>query len=69
MRNVVFVAPYPLETTMSFVAGLSSVDDVRMLGIFQKPPEGPSAAAFAARCGAMVVTGRGPYERQLRAGD
>ena len=47
MRNVVFVAPYPLETTMSFVAGLSSLDDVRMLGIFQKPPEGPAASAFA----------------------
>ena len=27
------------------------------------------AAAFAARCGAMVLTSRGPYERQLTAAD
>jgi ribokinase len=27
------------------------------------------AVAFAARCGATVVTGRGPYERQLREDD
>ena len=27
------------------------------------------AAALAARCGATVLTGRGPYERQLTAED
>ncbi|HEY3827847.1 MAG TPA: PfkB family carbohydrate kinase [Solirubrobacteraceae bacterium] len=27
----------------------------------------PDALALAARCGAMCLTGRGPYERQLRA--
>jgi ribokinase len=28
-----------------------------------------AAAAFGARCGATVITGSGPYERQLRAGE
>jgi ribokinase len=31
--------------------------------------EVPAALALAARCGAMCLTGRGPYERQLRADD
>jgi ribokinase len=36
------------------------------LGAGQPPAE---AVAFAARCGASVVTGRGPYETQLRHND
>ena len=31
--------------------------------------EVPAALALAARCGAMCLTGRGPYERQLLAAD
>lgn len=46
MRTVVFVAPYPLRTTMSFVKGLAALDDIRIVGVFQKPPEGPAAELF-----------------------
>jgi ribokinase len=42
----------------SFAAGLTYA-----LGAGKPPAE---AVAFAARCGAAVVTGRGPYESQLR---
>jgi ribokinase len=42
----------------SFAAGLAYA-----LGVGQEPEE---AVAFAARCGAHAVTGRGPYAGQLR---
>ncbi len=38
MRNVVFVAPFPLETTLRFVRATIGLPDVRVLGIVQKPP-------------------------------
>ena len=44
-----------------FAAGLTFA-----LGRGDSPRE---ALAFAARCGASVVTGRGPYDRQLTAAD
>ena len=44
-----------------FAAGLTYA-----LGDGQAPAE---AAAFAARCGAACMTGRGPYEGQLRTAD
>jgi ribokinase len=57
--------PGPVEDAYGagdcFAAGLTFA-----MGRGDEPLE---AAAFAARCGAMVVTGRGPYERQLRAGE
>ena len=31
-RNVVFVAPFPIETTMRFVRAAAKLDDVRLLG-------------------------------------
>lgn len=39
-RNVIFVAPFPIETTMRFVKAASRLDDVRLLGICHTPPEG-----------------------------
>jgi ribokinase len=42
----------------SFAAGLTYALGAGKLG--------EEAVAFAARCGAAVVTGRGPYESQLR---
>jgi phosphoribosylaminoimidazole carboxylase (NCAIR synthetase) len=39
-RNVIFVAPFPIETTMRFVKAASKLDDVRLLGIVTNPPEG-----------------------------
>ena len=57
--------PGPVQDTYGagdcFAAGLTFA-----LGRGDEPLE---AAAFAARCGATVVTGRGPYERQLRVGE
>ena len=47
MRNVVFVAPFPLSTTLEFARALSSLDDVRLLGVFQEVPRGPGAEHFA----------------------
>src|SRR5262245_49451373 len=38
MRNVVFVAPFPLETTMRFARAAAALGDVRFLGIMQESP-------------------------------
>lgn len=45
-RNVVFVAPFPIETTMRFVRATAKLDDVRLLGIVHSPPEGDDARLF-----------------------
>src|SRR4051812_47298641 len=47
MRNVVFVAPFPLDTTMRFARAAAGLDDVRLLGILQEPPRGNDAGMFA----------------------
>ena len=46
MRNVVFVAPFPLDTTMRFARAAAALSDVRFLGIVQEPPRGDDAAMF-----------------------
>jgi formate-dependent phosphoribosylglycinamide formyltransferase (GAR transformylase) len=38
-RNVIFVAPFPIETTMRFARAAAKLDDVRLLGIVHTPPE------------------------------
>lgn len=48
MRNVVFVAPFPSETTLSFVRAVAQLDGVRVLGLFQKPPPAPERHGLAA---------------------
>ena len=45
-RNVVFCAPFPIETTMRFVRATKKLEDVRLLGIVVAPPEGPDADLF-----------------------
>ncbi|MBX3208187.1 MAG: ATP-grasp domain-containing protein [Labilithrix sp.] len=45
-RNVIFVAPFPIETTMRFVRATSKLDDVRLLGICHTPPEGEDARLY-----------------------
>jgi phosphoribosylaminoimidazole carboxylase (NCAIR synthetase) len=45
-RNIVFVAPFPLETTMRFVRAVAKLDDVRLLGVVNQPPEGDDAALY-----------------------
>jgi len=47
MRNVVFVAPFPLETTMRFARAVGRLAGVRMLGIAQEAPGGDDRALFA----------------------
>jgi biotin carboxylase len=47
MRNVVFVAPFPLETTLRFVRAVASLGGVRLLGIAQEPPGGADRALYA----------------------
>lgn len=39
-RNVIFVAPFPIETTMRFVRATSKLDDVRLLGLVSEAPSG-----------------------------
>lgn len=61
MRNVVFVAPFPLDTTMRFARAAAGLSDVRFLGIFQEAPRGADAELFV-----DVVTVRdGLDSRQL----
>ncbi len=38
-RNVVFVAPFPIETTMRFVRAAAKLEDVRLLGVVHTPPD------------------------------
>lgn len=45
-RNVVFVAPFPIETTMRFVRATAKLEDVRLLGLVHTPPEGGDARLY-----------------------
>ena len=47
MRNVIFAAPFPAETTYRFARAVKKLDDVRLLGIVAVPPSGSDAALFA----------------------
>jgi len=62
MRNVIFAAPFPLETTMRFARAASRLPGVRLLGIAQKPPAGDDARIFAD----MVQVEDGLDTNQLR---
>ncbi|HKA89719.1 MAG TPA: ATP-grasp domain-containing protein [Haliangiales bacterium] len=46
MRNVVFIAPFPLETTMRFVRAVGGLADVKLLGVLQETPRGEDAALY-----------------------
>jgi len=46
MRNVVFVAPFPLDTTLWFVRAAAGLADVRLLGVLQEAPRGDDAGLF-----------------------
>lgn len=47
MRNVVFAAPFPLETTMRFARAVGRLPGVRMLGICQEAPGGADRGLFS----------------------
>lgn len=46
MRNVVFVAPFPLETTMRFARAAAKLEGVQFLGVFQELPKGHDRKIF-----------------------
>ncbi len=46
MRNVVFVAPFPLETTKRFMRATAQVHGVRLLGVFQEAPPDSAGIGF-----------------------
>jgi biotin carboxylase len=46
MRNVVFIAPFPLETTLRFARALASLHGIKLLGVWQEPPRGADARIF-----------------------
>jgi formate-dependent phosphoribosylglycinamide formyltransferase (GAR transformylase) len=45
-RNIVFVAPFPTDTTMRFVRAVANLDDVKLLGVCHASPRGRGARAF-----------------------
>jgi len=47
MPNVVFIAPFPLETTMRFARAAARLPGVTFLGVFQELPRGDDAGLFA----------------------
>jgi len=47
MRNVVFVAPFPLETTLRFARAVAKLADVKLLAVVQKVPDGADRKLFA----------------------
>ncbi|MEM7675100.1 MAG: ATP-grasp domain-containing protein [Myxococcota bacterium] len=46
VRNVVFVAPFPAETTLRFVRATRTLDNIRLLGVVHTPPSGDDAQLF-----------------------
>lgn len=47
MRTVVFVVPYPAETSIRFARAFSELKAVRLIGVVQKAPTGAAAKPFA----------------------
>ena len=46
MRNVIFAAPFPLETTMRFARAAARLPDVRLLGVVQEAPKASEGNVF-----------------------
>ncbi len=47
IRNVVFAAPFPLETTMRFARAAARLQGVRLLAVMQESPKGEDARIFS----------------------
>ncbi len=43
MRTVLFVAPFPMKTTLAFATAVGALKNVRLIGIFQSPPANESS--------------------------
>lgn len=61
MRNVIFAAPFSLETTMRFVRAVRSLPNVRLFGVVQTPPGGEDARLYDD----VAVVGDGLDAQQL----
>ena len=48
VRTVVFVAPFPADTTLRFAKAVSQLERVRVVGVFQKPPADPARWGLSA---------------------
>jgi biotin carboxylase len=46
MRNIVFVAPFPMDATLRFARGFARLENVRVFGVFQKPPVSERGRTF-----------------------
>ena len=46
MKNVIYVAPFPMEATLRFAKALSQQPQTRLLGIFQTSPHGEERRFF-----------------------
>ena len=46
LRTVVFVAPFPADTTLRFCAAVGALPNVRLVGVCQKAPPNPAALGF-----------------------
>ena len=55
MRHVVFVAPFPAETTMRFARATKSLGDVRVTGVVNKQPTGEDAGLFGDMAHVLVL--------------
>ena len=60
MRSVIFVAPFPLETTMRFARAAARLPGVRLLGVLQEAPRAEDRNVFADV--ALVGNGLSPSE-------
>ncbi|MBM4376732.1 MAG: ATP-grasp domain-containing protein [Deltaproteobacteria bacterium] len=46
MRNVVFVAPFPMDATLRFARGFARLEGVRLFGVFQELPRSERGRTF-----------------------
>jgi len=47
MKNIVYIAPFPMATTMKFALAIGALPHARLLGIFQAAPAAALRASFA----------------------
>jgi len=47
VRTVVFVAPFPMQTTLEFARAVAGLDNVRLVGVCVKPPPKPERHGFS----------------------
>jgi biotin carboxylase len=63
-KNVVYVAPFPMEETLRFANALAKQENTRLFGVFQTPPQGNSSHLFHD----IVTIGHGLSAKQIEQG-